>query len=383
MNMSKTILWTVLALMAAAFLGCSGQEQAEAEVPVLTVEAKPGTVQVRVEGPALVEPYRQQTIRSQIDAVVLEARREGDAVSAGDILVRFDAAEQQKTVRQAELALAQARINREKASTTLQKAEKDLESKQTLVSSGAVPRDQLAEAQDALQTARYGLESGDVAVAQAILTLETATRDREATVIRAPFTGVVLSGSLNPGDLVNKGAALLELADLAQVRLRAELDEFDISRVALGQAATVTSEALGDESPRGKVEAISPAAEVVNNISIFKVSTVLANEEGRLRPGMSADLSILISSDKGIVVPSKTVSTVRTRSYIKVLQEGEVETKRVTIGADDGVNVAVLEGLEEGELVVLPSSAGLTLMGAETSTGSSVIPISVPGVRTQ
>jgi len=385
MKKQKAILLAVLALSVAVVAGCSNEEQAraEGESQVLTVEAKPGSVQVRVEGPAVVEPYRQQTIRAQIEGIVLEARVEGDGVAAGDLLVGFDSTDQQKAVRQAELALTQARLNRDRAAAVVEKGQEDLQAKQALVGSGAVPRDQLTEAQDALATARYGLQSAEVSLSQAALALETARRDLEATMIRAPFTGVVLSGSLNPGDLVSKGAPLMDLADLSRVRLKAEVDEFDISRVAIGQAATVSSEALGEDTPRGKVEAISPAAEVVNNISIFKVTTVLENEEGKLRPGMSADLSILISSDKGLVVPSKAVSTVRTRSYIKVLQDGEIETKRVTIGADDGVNVAVLEGLEEGELVVLPSAAGLTLVGGESTTGSSVIPISVPGVRTQ
>ena len=134
---------------------------------------------------------------------------------------------------------------------------------------------------------------------------------------------------------------------------------------------------------RSKVERISPAAEVVNNISIFAVSTVLANEDGRLMPGMSADLSILISSDKGLVIPSKAISTVRGRSYVKIFDGQEIKTLRVTIGADDGVSVAVLEGLEEDQLVVLPSGAALNLSGAQTATGTSVIPISVPGVRQQ
>ena len=129
------------------------------------------------------------------------------------------------------------------------------------------------------------------------MTLESARREQQAALVRAPFSGVVLSTELNPGDLISKGGVLLELADVARVRLRAEVDEFDIPKVEPGQAVSVTSEALGDTTLRSKVERISPAAEVVNNISIFTVSTVLTNEDGRLMPGMSADLSILISSD--------------------------------------------------------------------------------------
>jgi len=217
-------------------------------------------------------------------------------------------------------------------------------------------------------------------VSQALLSLETARGNLNGTALRAPFKGVVLKSSLTNGDLVSKGALLLTFADLSKVRLVAEVDEFDIGKVQSGQSVTITSDALGEASLKSKVERVSPAAEVINNISIFKVSTVLDNKDGQLKPGMSADISILISSDKGIVVPSKAVSTVRTRSYVKVFEDEEVKTKRVTIGANDGVNVAVIEGLEEGEIVVLPGSAGITLTTqSSTSSGSSVVPITIPG----
>jgi len=141
----------------------------------------------------------------------------------------------------------------------------------------------------------------------------------------------------------------------------------------------VESDAVQDETFKSKVERISPAAEVINNISIFRVSTVLDNSDGRLRPGMSADMSILISSDKGLVVPSKAVSTTRGRSYIDVYENEEVVTKRITIGADDGTSTAVLEGLDEGAIVVLPQSSAFTLSTGTTSTGTSIVPITVPG----
>jgi len=234
-------------------------------------------------------------------------------------------------------------------------------------------------ARENVASTQRSLELAELGVSQAALALETAQEELAATVVRAPFDGVVLSTDLNPGDLVSRGALLLTFADLSRVRLRAEVDEFDIGKVEVGQSVSISSDAVGESALKSKVERISPAAEVVNNISIFKVSTVLGNEDGNLRPGMSADVSILIRADKGLVVPSKAVSTVRSRSYLKVFAEEEVQTRRVEVGADDGVNVVVLEGLEEGELVVVPSTAGFTLTSSQTSTGTSVIPISVPG----
>jgi len=363
-------------------LGC-GNDSAESSTPaedqLLAVEATPGSVSVVVEGPSVVEPYRVQTVRARVEGIVLETLLEGDAAAGGEVLVRFDSSEQRKALRQAQIALSQARVNREKAADTLEISRKDLSDKETLFSSGAVPEDQVRAAGQTMASAQRNLELAELGVSQAALALETAQEELAATVVRAPFDGVVLSTDLNPGDLVSRGALLLTFADLSRVRLRAEVDEFDIGKVEVGQPVSISSEAVGESALKSKVERISPAAEVVNNISIFKVSTVLTNKDGKLRPGMSADVSILIRADKGLVVPSKAVSTVRGRSYLKVFANEEVQNRRVEVGADDGVNIVVLEGLEEGELVVLPATAGFTLASSQTSTGTSVIPISVPG----
>ena len=108
----------------------------------------------------------------------------------------------------------------------------------------------------------------------------------------------------------------------------------------------------------------------------------MQNEEGLLRPGMSADFSILIKSDKGLVVPSKTVSTVRGRSYLDVLENGEAVKKRVEIGANDGLNLVVLSGIEEGELVIIPGAVPVSVNvapAASPTAEKSVLPITIPG----
>lgn len=96
---------------------------------------------------------------------------------------------------------------------------------------------------------------------------------------------------------------------------------------------------------------------------------------------MSADLTVLISEDSGLLVPSVAVESVRGRAYLDVYEGGEIVTKRVTAGTDDGRNIVILDGLEEGALVVVPEVAGFTLSssGAESSNGTSIIPIPTPG----
>ena len=353
---------------------------ADGETLISAVPATPGSISVTVEGPSVVEPYRSQEIRSRIPGTIVESVEEGGSVEQGSVLARFDDTDQVNARRQAELNLQQARVDLQRAELALQSARSDLEDKESLFTSGTITRDQRDTAREAAANAELSVNSARIKVSQNELSLETATEALQATVVRAPFTGVVLSSNVSTGDVVSSGSVLMTFADLTRIRLRAEVDEFDIGKVREGMPVTITADSLGKDSLQSTVERVSPAAEVVNNISIFIVSTVLRSTEGGLRPGMSADLSILISDDTGLVVPSNAVSTVRGRYYLDVYENEEVVTKRVVAGANNGVNVVITEGLEEGELVVIPQTGGFTLgPGATSTTGTSIIPISVPG----
>ncbi len=348
---------------------------------IQVVAAKAGSVSVVVEGPAIVEPVLESSIRSKISGIILKAPLEGDRFKKGETIILFDRSDLQKLLEQTSIKLSQAKVNRDKAKQSLIKLTRDLENKKKLLASGAVSREEVNTLEESVSTAKYNLKLAELSVKEAELAYQDAKDNLKAANITAPFDGVVLKVNVKDGDLVNSGALLANYGNLSRVRLVAEIDEFDIGKVKPGQPVTITSDTLGKTTLHSKVERISPQAEIVNNISIFKVSTVVNNIDGALKPGMSADISILIRSDRGIVVPSRAVSTVRTRSYIKIYEEGKVKTKRIKVGADNGMNVVVLEGLKEGEKVVLPGGSSLTVSPSTTSnsSSSSIIPINVPG----
>ncbi len=382
----KRILITAAVIIAAAAIlwGIFDYKKVEKgsleEPAVTTVEAVPGSVSIKVEGPSIVEPFQTRSIRSGIEGIVTITVEEGDYLEEGEILISLDDGDMKIALEQAKINLSKAELNRDRNNTTLKNAEKNLKDTNQLFISGAVSGEQVSIAELAVETALYNLNSSNLDLSQAALILGIARENLDNIHIRAPFPGIVLSSNVNPGDMISKGTELLVFVDLSRVRLKAEVDEFDIAKVQTGQKVTITSDSLGDEKLGSKVERISPGAEVINNISIFTVTTVLNNAEGKLKPGMSADLSILISADKGLLVPSKAVTSVRTRSYVKVYINEEIKTRKVVIGADDGRNIVILEGLEEGELVIIPTAPGFQLATtSSSSTGTSVIPVQIPG----
>lgn len=387
----KTIYAAAVVVMAGAaayFLignllpGESETENSTTGNEIAVVEAKPGTISVKVEGPSVVEPYRSQEIRSSLGGMLNEAVEEGDKIEQGEVLARFDDTDQRNERRQAELDLQQAKLDLQRTQLAYERANFEIIDKQNLFSSGSIPKTELEAARDAAANAELAVTAAEIRVAQSTLGLEKAAEQLEKTLIRAPFSGVVLQAEASAGDVLSSGAALMTFADISRLRLRAEVDEYDIGKVQVGMPVEITADSLGKEAFRSTVERVSPAAEVINNISIFTVSTVLRAGDGGLRPGMSADISILIDDDTGLIVPSGAVSSVRGRFYLEVYENEEVATVRVSTGADDGTNLVVTDGLTEGALVVVPQKAGFTLEeGASTSSGSSIIPINVPGSR--
>lgn len=358
--------------------GAEIETTAEGQIAVL--EVKNGTITVSVEGPSRVEPYRLQDIRSHIAGTIIDARFEGDQVSRGEILVQFDDSDLRSSLRQAELNLKQALVDLKKADLELDQTQKDLAEKESLFASGSITRDQRDAVSVDARNAALNLESTQIRLSQSELSRDLAREAVNNALVTAPYDGVVLGTSVSAGDVVSANSVLMSFADISRLRLQAEVDEFDIGKVQAGMPVKITADALGDESLQSVVERVSPAAEVVNNISIFSVSTVISASDGGLRPGMSADLSILISDDSGIIVPRTAVSSVRGRFYLDVWENNEVVTRRVVAGADDGTNVVITEGLAEGEMVVVPASSGFSLSsGLEQPGGSSIIPVTIPG----
>lgn len=350
-----------------------------------TVQAEPGTITVKVDGPAVVEPYASREIRSKISGTILHAAEEGEHIAQGEILVRFDDADLKKDIQKAELDLEQARLDFRKSELILESAEEYVSEQEGLFSAGSITRAQLEKAREAAAHAELDRRAAGIKVDQNLLLLERAKEKFNETLIRSPFSGVVLKSHASEGELVNSGVPLLTFADLIRLRVLAEVDEFDIAKIEIGMPVRISADVLGADTIDSQVERVSPSAEIVNNISIFTVSALIPSKGNgeKLRPGMSADLSVLVDNDTGLVVPASAVSSVRGRDYLEVYEKGETLTKRVVAGASDGRNIVITDGLEEGAQVVVPKEAAFTLGtgGADesSSSGSSILPMNTPG----
>ncbi len=223
-------------------------------------------------------------------------------------------------------------------------------------------------AQRLLESARQRLDYWEISADQ-IAELEETGRPQRTLVLRAPSSGVVVEKNAFAGAHVSTGSLLYTVADLSRVWLEGEVFEKDLSLVRVGQPAHVQMEAYPGEVSHGTVSYVYPTVSVASRTGRVRVE--LDNPDGRLKPGMYAEIHLDVPGEREVVVvPRTAVLSTGERDVVFVRGSGGVlEPREVTPGLPAGREIEILAGLEAGEVVV--SSAGF-LIDAEANLGAAM-----------
>jgi HlyD family secretion protein len=237
--------YLVLPVVAVASLGLFVTQVAHhaSAAPTQPVRSVAASAAIRAEGRMVTYPGAQVTVGSEITGRVTRvAVVERAAVKRGDVLIELDDSE-----TRAALAEARARIAESTAEVTA--ADTDVVRAQQLAGTRAISRQELD----------HTTRDHDAAVARRDAAIATANR-LEATLAKsrivAPIAGVVTGRLVQPGEIVAAGTALVTLADLRRTRIEAEVDEYDVGRIALGTPVAVSAEGFGGQTWAGRVEEI-------------------------------------------------------------------------------------------------------------------------------
>jgi len=424
-------LWLVVALVLAGLGGAAywflRPKPASAAPELKTAPVQRGVFRVSVSGPGTLEAVQSLAVKPAVNGTVLRLPNVGDRVQKGQLIVELDPTNYNRALENARLAVQKAQANLDKlradqqsalaiarqniasaevafanARRELEAARANLEATQKLFDLGGASAQSLQSARDAyakaqasleiaqinLNTARQvlvlrnnadaqDLKNAQIALEQARLEVKNAEENLANTKIYAPFDGVVSEVNAQVGSMVGAGTALLTLIDDSSVNLLVQIDESEIAQVRVGQKVEVTLDAFSNETFQGVVTAVSPTASIQQNIAVFYVTVNIPNPERKLRPGMTAEGEIIVEEIPDVlIIPKRAVQIVGKQAYVDVLQpDGSKETVRVVLGPDDGVNQVVLEGLEPGQSVVLPSRAPAS---PKRSGGRGGLPLGVP-----
>ena len=173
------------------------------------------------------------------------------------------------------------------------------------------------------------------------------------TPIVAPLNGRVIARNTEPGQTFTPTDAVFVLSDL--LTIKAQVDETDIARIKLRQAARVTLDAYPDTTFNGQVIEIAFDAKTVNNVTTYTVDVLPQKPPAFLRSGMTANVNFLLVSRQAVLlVPAAAIKVRQGESYLMVPGEKDVPVERaVTIGVSDGRQAEVVDGLNEGDKILV------------------------------
>lgn len=345
------------------------------EVPAYQLEQRPLVQRVVASGE--VDSQSLAQVGSEITGVV-KARhvREGDAVRAGDLLIELHDEEQQARLREAEAALRQLVQSQRpqteaalrEAQTNLAQASRERERREALVARQLLPAEQGEQARQAEISARSALQRAQAAAAAAApggsdeqllqQRLAAARAALERTLIRARFDGVVQVRAVEPGDVVQPGKALLQIARADSREILVPLDEKELGPVAVGQPALIIADAYPTEVLEGRVSFIAPAVDT--NRGTIDVHLELLESADFLRQGMTVSVDIRTASrDQALVIPNDALFNRRgDRAEVLRLAGGRLaERVPVRLGLRGTGLTEVVEGVGAGDVLLTDEQA--------------------------
>lgn len=287
-----------------------------------------------------LQPVSRVVIRAREAGKILDMNvRDGQAVKAGDVLVRFETDDLQS-------ALLQRQSDRDAAEAELTLAMQALTRTEQLAAKNIASAEQLDKAKSdvVVKTARVQSLSAQADIAR------LALRNAE---IRAPFSGTVTRRLAEAGARVGADGELLTLVDTSVLEAKVLVATRDIPRVALGQTAELEIDGISGQTVPSTVERISPVAE--DGTRFVAVYLRLVNHDGRLWGGMFASGSILVrEKNDALVVPAIALRKDETGYHVLKVLDGHLRRQTVALGSrwNDGSLIEVAAGLKDGETIL-------------------------------
>src|SRR5690606_9140529 len=363
----------VLAGLAVVVLLLVAWVVARMRGPVLPgYEVASGPLVQNVVATGRVAALSRVQVGAEIAGLVLERRvMEGDRVAPGDVLVllrardlearRDEARAALATLREAERPDAEARLRQARAD--LAQAERDLARRRELGGRQLVSREDVEEAAQGVVAARAAADQAQVALsalaggareAQARERLAATEADLALAEIRATVAGTVLIRNVEPGDTVNPGDVLLEIARDAPGEVLLALDEKNLDRIAVGQPATCIADAFPGRPFAATVHHIAPGVDPTRGTIDLRLRIDPAADH--VRQDMTVTATILTGrSDRALAVPNDALldaSPGSGEASVLRVRDGRVQRSPVRLGLRGLAMSEVLEGLEAGDRVV-------------------------------
>ena len=376
-----------LAIAVAGWWWLAGRNTAD--VTYVTEPVTRGTLTVTVVATGTIQPTRQVEVSSELSGTLVAVEADyNDRVAAGDVLARLDDTKLAAMVANSEATLVAARARVDQAQASLDEAQSNYEARGQLDRLGTTSRLDFIGYEAAFRSAQAVLEIARADVTLAEAAVSSVRSDLEKATIRSPITGVVLDRAADPGKIVasslNAPTLFTIAEDLAAMELRVDVDEADIGKVGVGNAARFTVDAYPGRDFSATITEVRFAPETTEGVVTYKAILAVDNADLALRPGMTATATITVAEVAdtlqvpnaalryappqaaeerdsgsgliGLILPRPpgggTAATASGRS-VWVLRGATPEEVAIVTGASDGKRTVVTAGeIAEGDAVV-------------------------------
>ena len=343
----------------AASAASAASVKAANAVPVLEflpsdlVTVTPRDLRQTLAASGSLRAYNQAAVKARVAGEVREVLvREGEAVKAGQVLVRMDEADYRARAAQAEGALVAARGQ-------LDIAAKARENNRALLDRGFISKNAYDTA-----SSQYDIAQANVNAAQG--GLDVSRKALGDTVIRAPISGIVASRSVQPGEKVSADNKLLDVVDLARMEMEVAVPTSEIIGISPGQEVSVKVEGLPQPMPATVVR-INPATQAGSRSIMTYLQ--LDNPQNRLRAGMFGEARLTLAKKPGVLaVPPSSLQRNGDSAYVYAIEQDKLVRRQVQTGITgsdgDATLVEITAGLESGARIVRSNLGNLPVGAA-------------------
>ena len=335
--------------------GCSRQgsgepkgEATEAEVTLTQVEKGMLSQELLASGNLVTLPNQDAKVASLVSGRIERVLAiEGDRVSTGQELAQLESGPLRDQVRQAEATLAQARANLENARLAAERS-------QRLLERGIASRKEVEDSQTQLAVTRAALSQAEAALSAARAQLGRAT-------IRAPFAGTVVRRFLGVGDQVDGTGTqpVVEVANINVLELLASVPGSRLNQIRTNNAFAFETPNVPGAKFSARVVAVLPAVDPATNNGTARIH--IDNPQHLLKLGMFLSVNLPLKAAAGrLLLPRQAIYPDESgEPHVYRVTGNQAEAVAVKLGAQSNDRVEVLEGVQDGDVVVLSGGYGL------------------------
>lgn len=328
--------------------------------PVQVARAHRAPLEVRVATNGKVEPIDEAEleVRARLNGRIVYIPDPGTRVEAGAEILRIDggpvaadlaaaSSERLAVLESLPKATREAALQGERFATDRKLYEQSALTKARYLESKAELRSTEAHVAALEREVPLRVEALDLRIRELEEQLRSAT-------VKAPFAGVVYKSSAEAGQFARVGDPILWIADLNRLRVRANIDQVDLGRVAPGQEVSIVSNAFPGRTWTARIGELVPHVFFRENRSISEaLAPVIAATDG-LVPGMTVDVEVVVAAVEGALqVPAEALFTREKASYVYRVDGKHLRMALVSVGLSNGADVEIVAGIEAGARVVI------------------------------